>query len=137
MDKPTEATYTWLILNTQHGKYICSTKLSISSVIQAQIEGAAVECQRVYELYTPLQQVPSKDPTKLAVAKDGLATPLDINAESTTTFFSLHGTRVNFFEHMAKVDREMYERLVAGAREMAAGWRTQRTGIVVPTISLK
>jgi hypothetical protein len=129
MDKPTEATYTWLILNTAHGKYICGTKHTVSHLLQLQIDGAAMECEMAYELITPVNQVPSADQTKFGIAKEAVATPLDVNSEACNTFFSLVGTRMTFFEHMSKSDRTVYEQLINMANSLGTGWRAHRAGI--------
>lgn len=129
MDKPTDATHTWLILSTAHGKYICSTKLSISHVLQIQVDGAAMECEAAYELLTPVNEVPSKEQSQLGIAKNAIATPLDVNSKTCATFFSLVGTRISFFEHMLEADRVIYEKLINMARSLATAWSAHRAGI--------
>lgn len=137
MDKPTDTEGTWLIISASHGKYICRTKLSISMVLQIQQDAGALECLEAFEFVTPIQQVPSEDPTKMGIAKEAIATPIDANSGAAATFFSLAGTRINFLDHLGSTDRSVYEQLVGLARSMADSWRAQRSKIVVPKMSLR
>jgi len=137
MDKPTEVTSTWFILNTAHGKYICCAEVTASKVLQGQSDEATIECKEAYELFTPLQQVPSQEEGKIGIAKEAIATPLDTNASPTSTFFCLSNSRITLFSNMSEGDQDTYKRLVEMARGMGEAWRVQRSGIVVPSISLK
>jgi hypothetical protein len=129
MDKPTNTADTWLILSTAHGKYICSTKLSESGVMQVLLDARSLECTAAYELLTPVNQVPSKDAGQFGIAKEAVATPIDVNSETALTFFNLAGARVNFFEHLFQADRVIYEKLIKMANELATAWRAHRMGI--------
>ncbi len=137
MDKPTDTEGTWLVLSTSHGKYICRTKLSISMVLQIQQDSGALECLEAFEFITPVQQVPSEDPSEMGIAKEAIATPIDTNTGAAVAFISLAGTRISFLDHLGSIDRNVYEQLVALARSMADGWRAQRSKVVVPKISLR
>jgi len=137
MDKSTDATDTWFILSTAHGKYICSSTWTSSGIRQNLATGLAVECREVIELLTPLNQVPGKDPTQIGIAKEAFATPLDVNSTVTQTSFSLVGARITFFTDMHEADREVYRKLITMGRTMADNWRAQRSKIVVPNLAIK
>lgn len=132
MDKSTNAADTWFIVSTAHGKYIGSTPVAISTIIQTQLDGAAIECRELLELITPVSQVPSEDPNKIGVAKEALATPLDVNSASAFSFLSLAGSRVTFFQHLSESDQQFYGRLILLARSMGSSWAANRSPIIRP-----
>jgi hypothetical protein len=137
MDKSTNATDTWFILSAAHGKYICSSTWPAVNIRQSLSSCLAVDCREVIELITPLNQVPGTDPTQVGIAKDAFATPLDVNSVAAHTSFSLSGARITFFTDMSDVDQEMYKKLITMGRAMADSWRTRRSKIVVPNLTIK
>ena len=89
-----------------------------------------MECMNAYELITPVSQVPGSDATQVGIAKDAVATPIDVNASATPVFFSLVGARVSFFDHMVSSDRDVYERLKRMAHALSNIWSTQRASVI-------